>query len=150
MSSRKRLIHPWGCLLALLLTLAPPRPGGGAAEVIVHPGTPVATLTPATLRSIFGLRRARWPNGHPIRPIVLPDGHPIHADFCRTRLNLYPHQLRRLWNRIVFSGLGQVPTTVRSVAAMIDRVASTPGAIGYVDRLDPGRQGRVVRVTVAR
>ena len=45
---------------------------------------------------------------------------------------IFPYQLRSAWDRLVFSGIGQAPIRVNSVEEMLDRVANTPGAIGYL------------------
>jgi hypothetical protein len=47
---------------------------------------------------------------------------------------MYSYVLRRAWDRMVFTGTGFAPTIVRSEAEMIERVRSTPGAIGYVSK----------------
>ena len=39
------------------------------------------------------------------------------------------------WDRLVFSGTGQAPDTVTSTEEMLARVASTPGAIGYLSQI---------------
>jgi hypothetical protein len=46
-------------------------------------------------------------------------------------LQLFPYQLRRAWDRQLFSGTGQAPTVVADEQEMLRRVAATPGAIGY-------------------
>jgi hypothetical protein len=45
---------------------------------------------------------------------------------------LTPHQLRRAWNRQIYSGIGQAPNKVDTEAEMRRLIASTPGAIGYL------------------
>jgi hypothetical protein len=45
---------------------------------------------------------------------------------------MYSYVLRRAWDRMVFTGTGFAPTVVQSEREMIERVRSTPGAIGYV------------------
>ena len=49
---------------------------------------------------------------------------------------MFPYQLRRLWDKQIFSGTGIAPTTVKSIEEMRERVANTKGAIGYL-REDP-------------
>jgi hypothetical protein len=48
---------------------------------------------------------------------------------------MFPYQLRRVWDRQLFSGTGQAPSVVTSQDEMLRRVAATPGAIGYVASL---------------
>lgn len=110
--------------------------GTWAAEIIVHPGVKVKTLTVNETRSLFGMRQLTWPGDVPVRVFVLPEQHALHAVFCREILNIYPYQLRIFWNRLVYSGTGQAPTEVATEQEMLARVASTPGAIGYVNKVN--------------
>ena len=55
-----------------------------------------------------------------------------HRKFCLSVLNIFPYQLQRVWDVLVFSGTGQSPTVVKTEQEMITRVKSTPGAIGYI------------------
>lgn len=84
------------------------------------------------LSAIFRMRLRQWQDGSPITVYVLRDNDPIHKQFCKQVLNVFPHQMRRSWNKLVFSGTGQAPITVSSIEEMIDKIASTPGAIGYL------------------
>lgn len=84
-----------------------------------------------SLRAIFGMRLRTWPDGSPIRVYVLPDRHPLHTRFCKNVLEVFPHQLRVAWDRLIYSGTGQAPTEIESESEMRTRIASTPGAIGY-------------------
>ena len=80
------------------------------------------------------MRLHAWPDGVPIKVFVLKDRDPIHIAFCKKVLNVFPHQLRWAWDRLVFSGTGQAPFQVDSEETMRAKVASTPGAIGYLKR----------------
>ncbi len=103
-----------------------------AVDVVVNATAEVSHLSRSSLLAVFSMRKTSWPNGAKIRVFVLPDDHPLHAEFCKTILGVYPHQMRRRWNKIVFSGTGQSPSVVRSLSAMMHEVATTPGAIGYI------------------
>ncbi|RAR59829.1 hypothetical protein BCL93_108179 [Onishia taeanensis] len=65
---------------------------------------------------------------------MLPNDHPVHERFAKQRLSVYPHQLQLSWDRVVFSGTGQAPTKVISQSEMLERIATTPGSLGYLDR----------------
>ena len=82
-------------------------------------------------RSIFSMRLREWPDGTPVRVYVLPDGSQSHRQFVQSVLGMFPHQLRRNWDRYIYTGTGQAPTEVNSEEEMIERVRMTPGAIGY-------------------
>ena len=103
-----------------------------AVEVIAHRSVPDQALTLAAARAMFGMRLTQWSDGEAVRVFVLPDRHPTHVAFVKTRLDLYPYQLRQAWDRQVFSGMAQAPTEVADEREMARMVAATPGAIGYV------------------
>ena len=101
-------------------------------ETIVNNDRSGLTIDRDTLRAIYTTRLRQWPDGRPIRVFVLPDDNPLHDEFCREQLGMYPYVLRDLWNRLEFTGTGLTPTLVRSEEEMRARVKDTPGAIGYV------------------
>ena len=121
--------------------------GVRAAEIIVHRSVSQQALTLNAARLVFTMRLLRWPDGTRVRVFVLPDSHPVHREFAKQSLDLYPRQLRRVWDRHLFSGSGAVPAVVESVAEMMRRVAETPGAIGY---LPDGLAPQAVRVMHVR
>ncbi|GAB4255752.1 MAG: hypothetical protein Kow0065_04000 [Methylomicrobium sp.] len=84
------------------------------------------------LSAIFKMRLRQWNDGSPISVFVMKDNDSIHKLFCKQVLNVFPHQMRRSWNKLVFSGTGQAPITVNSQEEMIQKLESTPGAIGYL------------------
>ncbi|MCB1790103.1 MAG: hypothetical protein KDJ27_11080 [Gammaproteobacteria bacterium] len=85
-------------------------------------------------RLIFSMQIASWPTGESVRVFVLPDDHPTHRSFTKDLLGLFPRQLRRVWDRQLYTGTGQAPEQVESEEAMRHAVANTPGAIGYLPR----------------
>jgi ABC-type phosphate transport system substrate-binding protein len=120
--------------------------GAHAVEVIANKDVATNQLSLITARSIFAMRQTRWPDGMPVRVFVLPDDNPVNSAFCKEILNLYPYQLRQTWDRQVYSGTGQAPTIVGTEKEMVERVASTSGAIGYVRKVKPHDAVRVIPV----
>ena len=102
--------------------------------VIVYPHVHEQYLTLNQVRAIFSMRLHAWPDGAPIKVFVLKDRDPIHIAFCKKVLNVFPHQLRWAWDRLVYSGTGQAPFQVDSEEKMRAKVASTPGSVGYLRR----------------
>ena len=103
-------------------------------------------MTQNDARLFFSMRVSTWPNGQPISVYVLPDDDPLHRDFATSVLQLYPYQLRRIWDRQLFSGTGQAPIVVKNELELINSVASTPGAIGYVRKAPQDNRIRVINV----
>jgi len=124
-----------GLLLALLSLLWPPAVAATDGPVLVaHPNVQTLRLTRDTTRAIFAMRQRTWPDGQAVRVFVLSNDNPVHGRFAKERLAVYPHQLQLAWDRMVFSGTGQAPTRVFSQVEMRERIASTPGALGYLER----------------
>ena len=125
----KRII----CFIFLVFLSSQWVPDADAQEVITNPGVPDQKLSQTALRAIFSMRLRTWPDGSLIRVFVFSDDFPLHVQFSKKVLNIFPYQLRRTWDRLVFSGTGQAPIEVKSLQEMYDRVASTAGAIGYAE-----------------
>ena len=104
-----------------------------ANRVIAHQDLQNNELSLNELRAIFSLRARKWPDGTPITVFVLRDEHEAHRQFLLKTLKMLPHQLRRQWDRYIYSGIGQGPTVVESPEEMLSRVKSTPGGIGYIE-----------------
>lgn len=107
-----------------------------ALEVITHPDNTdqlKQLKQQHKLASVFAMRTLYWPNGKKIRVVVLPDDHPVHQHFVKETLHLFPHQLRRTWNRLTYTGTGQAPSTASSTTEMQKLVNQTKNAIGYID-----------------
>ncbi|MCB1800465.1 MAG: hypothetical protein KDI82_02135 [Gammaproteobacteria bacterium] len=102
--------------------------------LIAHPSAAIDSLSVNGTRLIFSMQVNSWPDGSAVRVFVLPDDHPAHRDFSKELLGLYPRQLRRVWDRQLYSGAGQSPELVSDAEAMRKAVAGTPGAIGYLPR----------------
>jgi hypothetical protein len=122
-------------LLCLLLwSLSQAMETRAEVVLVVNPSVALRELAPTAVRAIFGIRLRNWPNGEPIRVFVLPDDSPVHAQFFKQKLAIFPHQLRLAWNRLEFAGIGQAPTTVLTQPEMRAHVATTTGAIGYLSK----------------
>lgn len=129
------------CVFLILLILNVPFTASASqaiefVEVVVHPAVSVRHLSRNSLRAIFGMRLRVWQDGSPIRVFVLPDNAPLHNNFAKEKLNIFPYQLRLAWDRLIFSGTGQAPFLVNSEEEMHLRVSRTPGAIGYLKRVN--------------
>ncbi len=124
--------------IGLLLSVAPSHEGladdTAAIRVIAHKSVPAEELSLDILRNIYGLRLRNWPDGTPITVVVLSDRHASHIAFCKQALKVFPYQLRWAWNRLIFAGLSQAPIQVSSETEMLETIAITPGAIGYVTK----------------
>lgn len=103
------------------------------ADIIVNRSVPSTHYSRADTRAIFAMRQRLWPNGEPIKVFTLSDDDPVHKDFVKNNLNMFPHQLRRAWDRMTYSGTGVSPIQLDSEQEMIEKIINTPNAIGYVN-----------------
>lgn len=117
-----------------------------AMVVIAFPSTSEKTISRSSLRAIFGMRLSKWPADTPVKVFVMKDDAPEHNAFSKILLQVFPHQLRLAWNRQVFSGQGQYPEQVASAQDMLSKVASTPGAIGYIKSSEVTNNVRILKV----
>jgi len=132
--------------VALLLSLMLFAGLAGAVDVIVNKSVSPNSISLATARAIFGMRQVKWPDGAPIQVFVLPDNHAIHGALCKERLNLFPYQLRQSWDRLVYSGMAQAPSEAMSEEELLNKVAATPGAIGYVRKVKANDPVKILNV----
>lgn len=115
-------------------------------EIIANPSVSIDSLSLASARSIFGMRQVKWPDNSHIQVFVLADTHPTHVALCKERLNLFPYQLRQSWDRLVYAGMAQAPTQVRNEEELVDKVAATPGAIGYIRKVKPNDAIKIIAI----
>lgn len=66
-----------------------------------------------------------------IRLVVLTEGE-IHAAVLHTYAQRAPDQFDKWWKKQVFTGKGAMPAQAKTDAEVVDYVAKTPGAFGYV------------------
>ena len=121
----------FGLAFALAM-VAPALPVAAEQRLIAHPSVSETALSLNTARLIFSMQLAQWSDGTRTRVFVLADDTPAHRAFSKDLLSLYPRQLRRVWDRRLYSGTGQPPETVADEKEMRMKVATTPGAIGYL------------------
>lgn len=117
-----------------------------AVEIIANSKVNQQEFSQSTVRAIFGMRRSIWPDGSAISVFVLTDDNPAHQAVCKEKLNLYPYQLRQLWERNQFTGIGQMPIMVANEEEMALRVEATPGAIGYVMKAPSNAKLKVIQI----
>ncbi|HSP58981.1 MAG TPA: hypothetical protein VLO12_11825 [Halomonas sp.] len=121
-------------LLILLMLAGTSAMADEPVFLVAHADVGTQQLNRDTARAIFAMRQRTWPDGQAARVFVLGNDHPVHARFAKQHLTVYPHQLQLAWDRMVFSGTGQAPNRVTNQSEMQERIATTPGALGYLER----------------
>ena len=122
-----------GYFLAIYLIFVVFPPIAPATEVVVNRSVSTADFSTAEVRAIFAMQKRFWQNNKQIKVFVLPDNNPIHKDFVKNILHMFPHQIRRVWERITYTGTGAAPIVLDSEQEMINKIANTPDSIGYLN-----------------
>jgi ABC-type phosphate transport system substrate-binding protein len=112
----------------------------------MHPSISEQRLTTSQLRRIYTMRQLQWTDGHRITVYVLPRQHILHLRFSKERLQMFPYQLDRIWNKLTYSGLGVAPITVDTPEDLLEAVMKTPGSIGYVENATGMEAVNVVKI----
>ncbi|WP_286237453.1 hypothetical protein [Neptuniibacter halophilus] len=122
-------------VLVLLLLLLPKM---ALSEVIVNRSVQLDTVSQQYLLSIFSMRTRIWPDGQPVHVFILAPERNEHKTFVKQELGIFPYKLLNIWDRALFSGSGQSPVVVETETEMLQRVAATQGAIGYMSSNEGG------------
>ncbi len=117
-------------LMALILFAA----AGAQAQVavIANKSVPDGSLSINKVTDIFSLRQKTWSNGSAIVPIVLSTDGSTSSTFY-SAIGTSSIEIKKLWMRLQLTGEAQAPQAVGSQDELVSKVASTPGAIGFVD-----------------
>lgn len=128
-----------GTVLAIFFIFAVYSPVATATEIVVNKTVPTADYSTADIRAIFTMQKRFWPNHRQIKVYILSDSNPFHKDFVKNNLHMFPHQIRRIWDRMTYSGTGAAPIELGSEQEMRDKIADTPDSIGYLSS-KPGNE----------
>ncbi|HEY6768315.1 MAG TPA: hypothetical protein VI386_26460 [Candidatus Sulfotelmatobacter sp.] len=102
--------------------------------LVVNNSVQISAIRSADLRAIFTGEKTRFADGSHAVPVTLKGG-PAHEVFLRNYLGENPDQFRVQWREAVFTGQGAMPRAFASESALLEYVAVTPGAVGYVSRI---------------
>ncbi|MDY7093485.1 MAG: phosphate ABC transporter substrate-binding protein [Acidobacteriota bacterium] len=84
-----------------------------------------------TASKIFLQKERRWSDGTTIHPVTLAVSE-VREEFSQAVHNRSELDLRKHWQRQIFTGRGSPPLERPSDAAVLEYVRTTPGAIGYI------------------
>lgn len=100
-------------------------------RIVVNTGAGIDTIDAKTVENLFLGRKKELPNGTKAVPVTLSEG-AVHEEFLAGFVSRSSSQFKSHWKKAVFTGQGQPPKEVKTEAELIEYVAATPGAIGYV------------------
>jgi len=135
-------------LIALLVWLQVARATQGIRlVVIVSALQPVADISSSDLRAIYLGQMTRWPNHHPILPIVVPLDSPAGRMFLRRVIGMADVDYAQHWIGMVFRGQAASPPLVAGGTEQTARfVAAHPEAIALLASIPADKNVRVLTV----
>lgn len=109
------------------------QPASAQVAVIANPSVKATAASKSELSDLFtGASSSLGGDSHVV-PVLLKGGAANDA-FLSAYIGKSDAAFRTGWRSLVFTGQGSMPKTVDSEAAMVEYVAATPGAIGYVSK----------------
>jgi ABC-type phosphate transport system substrate-binding protein len=104
--------------------------------VIANPSVTAAEVSKAELRDVFTGASSSLKGAAQVTPVLLKQG-AINDGFLDLYVGKSDSAFRAGWRSILFSGQGVMPKTFDSDTAVVEYVAHTPGAIGYIAKTTP-------------
>ncbi len=118
---------------------------GAEFVVIANRGVSAGSLGKSDLEAMFLGEKTKWYDGKPVRIAVLEEGD-AHKAFLQTVVGKTPSQFGNHWKKQVFTGKAAAPKTFGDGSALLEYVAATPGAIGYVGAGKAGSSVKTISV----
>lgn len=124
-----RFALTFATLLALL-------PGTASAELVVvaNPKSGIERMTREEVVYVFMGRWRQLPSGLPATPVDSPLESSEQEAFYRQLVNKGAADIKAYWSRLMFTGTARPPIATHSRDEQMKILASTPGAISYLER----------------
>ena len=109
--------------------------GKAEAQVVViaNPSVKSEDVSKGDLRDVFTGNSSNLKDGSKVTPVLLKQGG-TSDEFLSGYIGKNDTAFRAGWRSLVFSGQASMPKTIDSDSAMVEFVAHTPGAIGYIGK----------------
>jgi hypothetical protein len=133
-------------VFVLFVLLGSARAWAQDVTIVANKTVKASQISQGQLHDLFTGTRSRFADGSRAVPVVLRGG-PVHEVFLRNHVGDSPDEFRNRWRKMVFTGEGSMLKDFASEAALLEYVAATPGAIGYVSRLPEASSVKVLEVT---
>lgn len=127
--------------LVMLFCLSPALASAGLV-VIVNPQSQLSQLSPQEVENIFLLKTPKLPSGEPAKPF--DQATEFKEIFYSKVANKNLAQLKAYWSKLIFTGKAVPLKELNDDAEVVEQVATTPGAIGYVQESAVTDQVKVV------
>lgn len=125
------LVH--ALALSALLSVSPAGADDGDHVVIIlNARNPTTTINRAQVRSIYLGQTAFWHGVVPMRVVMRPTSMSVTQVFFDDVLSVSASRYKQTWSTKQLSGQGVAPPEVGPADAVVSRVRSNPGAIGFL------------------
>ncbi len=129
-----------GVIFASVFALA------GNVKIVANPSVRADSITVAELRGVFLEDRRTLNDGSHVEPVLAKSGAAHHA-FLRQYVGKTDDELRTYYRTLVFTGTGVMPKFLDSDTEIVNYVARTRGAIGYVSIDSPTGAVKVLAIS---
>lgn len=109
------------------------RPAAAEMAVIVNKDNPLTAISTTEIEMIYLGKKKLFEDGVAAVPVDLPAESPVRQEFFATVLGKDGESYRLYWVRMIFSGKGQPPVTLKSEEEAVRFVAGNKGGIAFVD-----------------
>ncbi len=128
------------CLLLLPFTVR------AQVSIIVNHDVAENSISSSDIKSIFTNKLPKWDDGKKINIIILEDKEPTEH-FLKQYIHKSHSQFRTYWLKQVFTGKAIMFKSVSTHDELLEKVSTTPGAIGFIDSAKIDDRVKVVTVS---
>ncbi|MBD3290142.1 hypothetical protein GF337_15150 [candidate division KSB1 bacterium] len=135
-------------IIIFLAIFIPAKASGDEIAVVVNDSLNIKEIDHDKLLDIYMLNIQKWEDGQKIILCDLKNEIELKKQFYK-HLGKKSYEFRKIWIRAQLTGEGDVPATFSTEQAMIKKIESTPGAIGYMSAENvPGSAQVIYRFTI--
>ena len=120
-------------IVTLLFLFGWPETSFSQVAVIAHKSVPVDTIKKSELLDFYTGDIKKWNDEQPVVILDLKPRGDTKKAFYKF-LGKSPSRMKSIWLKMMLSGEGDPPLSMRSEDELLQKVASTPGAIGFVSQ----------------
>lgn len=112
--------------------------------IIVSPSNNNALTDKEISRAFLGKLKT-FADGQSIEPINSKSGNATRGEFEQKILKKSSSQVKAYWSKLVFTGKGKPPQELASDSEILQKVAGSANAIGYVDASSVNDSVKVIK-----
>ncbi|MFO7445547.1 MAG: substrate-binding domain-containing protein [Ignavibacteriaceae bacterium] len=106
--------------------------GYAQVAIIANKSVSDGSVSVSKLTDIYSLRAKAWSNGNAIILFTHKSDNASTGKFF-SAIGKSSADMKKVWMKLQLTGEGQAPEALGSDDEVLNKVASTPGAIGFVD-----------------